>query len=330
MMQLFSHPADCLQSGLLISLSVLFAAGLAVYESPQVRQWVDSSRRKIAIALHSLGDEITPPSHSRDNSPDASTREDESPEAVERRRKARQEILERGRAMEEKRKSKKEETTKSQSFDDLVDKDGTLLDEKAAARTTAAELETPEPGLRKRNLENNGVALGTATANPFADEMHAEPHDSRPSTSVIPTSPAPSNLTQNTPPALLIDIETASNHPSEALLDLTPKTSTSSGFHADLSTLSANAPQSFPNHWSVHEWAENNTSPGSTSPPQSERAVIEAEEAWGADAPDAPVTRDHLSRTGSESGMDVWSEVGERVSTPGSWTEVGSVVSEDY
>lgn len=329
-MQLFSHPADCLQSGLLISLSVLFAAGLAVYESPQVRQWVDSSRRKIAIALHSLGDEITPPSHSRDNSPDASTREDESPEAVERRRKARQEILERGRAMEEKRKSKKEETAKSQNFDDLVDKNGTLLDEKAAARTTAAELETPESGLRKRNPENNGVALGAVTANPFADEMHAELHDSRPSTPVIPTSPAPSNLTQNTPPALLIDIETASNHPSEALLDLTPKTSTSSGFHADLSTLSANTPQSFPNHWSVHEWAENNTSPGSASPPQSERAVIEAEEAWAADAPDAPVTRDHLSRAGSESGLDVWSEVGERVSTPGSWTEVGSVVSEDY
>lgn len=326
-MQLSSHLADCLQSGLLISLTVIFAAGLAVYENPQVRQWVDSSRRKIAIALHSLGDEFSPPSNSRDSSPDASTREDESPEAVERRRKARQEILERGRAMEEKRKSKKEEIEKSRSFDDIVDEDGILLNERSAAKTTAAELETPESGMRQRNLENNGAALGAATANPFADEMYVELHDSRPGTPIIPTSPAPSHLTSHTQPALLIDTEAASNHPSEALLDLTPTTSASSGFHADLSTLSANAPQSFSNHWSVHEWAENNTSPGSASPPQSERAVLEVEKVWGTDT---PVTTERLSRTGSETGLDVWSEVGERVSTPGSWTEVGSVVSEDY
>lgn len=306
---------------------MIFAAGLAVYENPHVRQWVDSSRRKIAIALHSLGDEITPPSHSRDSSPDASTREDESPEAVERRRKARQEILERGRAMEEKRKSKKEDIGKSQSFDDLVDKDGILLHEKSAPTTTAAELETPESGLRKRNLEINGSAVGATAVNPFADEVHADLHDSCPSTPIIPTSPAPSHLTPDTQPALLINTEAASNHPSEALLDLTPTTSASSGFHADLSTLSANAPQSFPTHWSVHEWAENTTSPGSATPPPSERAVLEAEEAWGAET---PVTRERLSRTGSETGLDVWSEVGERVSTPGSWTEVGSVVSDDY
>lgn len=303
---------------------MIFAAGLAVYENPHVREWVDSSRRKIAIALHSLGDEITPPSQSRDSSPDASTREDESPEAVERRRKARQEILERGRAIEEKRKLKKEDVVKSQSFDNLVNKDGILLDEIAAPTTTAAELENADSGLRKRNLENN---VGAIAVNPFADELHAELHDSCPSTPIIPTSPAPSHLNTNTQPALLIDTETASNHPSEALLDLTPTTSASSGFHADLSTLSANAPQSFSNHWSVHEWAENNTSPGSTAPPPSERAVLEAEEAWGAET---PVTRERVSRTGSETGLDVWSEVGERVSTPGSWTEVGSVVSDDY
>lgn len=229
--------------------------------------------------------------------------------------------------MEEKRRSKKEDIEKSRSFDGLVDRDGILLDQKAAASATAAELDTPESGLRKRNLENNAAALGAVTANPFADEMHAELHDSRPSTPIIPTSPAPSHLTQNTQPTLLIDTETASNHPSEVLLDLTPTTSASSGFHADLSTLSANAPQSFPNHWSVHEWAENNTSPGSVTSPQTEHAVLEAGEAWAANA---PVTGVRLGRTVSETGLDVWSEIGERVSTPGSWTEVGSVVSEDY
>lgn len=81
------------------------------------------------------------------------------------------------------------------------------------------------------------------------------------------------------------------------------------------------------NHWSVQEWAENNASPGFYSTPQSERATIETKEPWKAATPAAG---EHLSRAGSEAGQDVWSEVGERMSTPGSWTEIGSVVSEDY
>ena len=36
------------------------AAAIAVYESPQARQFAEDLRRKIAIALHSLGDEINP------------------------------------------------------------------------------------------------------------------------------------------------------------------------------------------------------------------------------------------------------------------------------
>lgn len=47
-------------AGLVITVSALVAAGIAVYESPQFRQWVDNSRRKIAVALHNLGDEIQP------------------------------------------------------------------------------------------------------------------------------------------------------------------------------------------------------------------------------------------------------------------------------
>lgn len=311
--------------GLIISLSVLFAAGLAVYENPQVRQWVDSSRRKLAIALHNLGDEITPPSASRDSSPDASAREDESPEAVERRRKARQEILERGRAMEEKKKSKKEEVANSKSFDDLVDKEGTLLNEKAPM-TTAAEVEGSESGLRKRKAETTGSALAASMTNPFADEMHAELHDSCPSTPTIPTSPPPPFRSPNASSIRPLDIEATSNHPSEALIDLTPTTSASSAFHVDMSSPS---PPENPREkrWSVQEWAENNTSSGFYSPLQSEHATFETEEPWKVNT---PVTEEHLSCAGSEAGQDVWSEIGERISTPGSWTEVGSVVSEDY
>lgn len=304
--------------GLIISLTVLFAAGLAVYENPQVRQWVDSSRRKIATALHSLGDEITPPSASRDSSLDASTREDESPEGVERRRRARQEILERGRAMEEKRKTKGQ-SARSHSFDDMVDTNGILLNERQVAATTAAEVDSSDSGLRNRHTESNDAVLDTPLALPTVDEAHIRVHDSS------PTAPAPST----SPQPLLIDTEAVSNHPSEALLDLTPTTSTSSAA-AQIDFSPPRTPtRPYQNHWSVHEWAENHTVPAFYSPLQSEHAAaLETNgEPWGALT---PASGEHLSRVGSEVGLDVWSEAGERVSTPGSWTEVGSVVSEDY
>lgn len=321
--------------GLLISLSVLFAAGIAVYENPQVRQWVDSSRRKIATALHSLGDEITPPSAPRE-SPDASTREDESPEAVERRRKARQEIMERARVAHEKRKLKKENSERPKIFDDLVDENGVLRVEKEEATTTAAETKSEfEQELRKRNGDTIATSSNNATSNPFADNMHTgfmpEQVDecltsyTRSSTPTTTTAPERQNAALPSP-NLLVDTEEVSNHPSETLIDLTPTTSSSSAAHAELSELAISTPTA-QKHWSVHEWAEN-AGPSFYSPPQSDAAGLESEEerrSFG-----TPATGDHLSRAGSETNLDIWSDVGDRISTPGSWTEVGSVVSEDY
>lgn len=43
-----------------IAVSVAVAAAIAVYESPELRRMADDLRRKIAIALHSLGDNIQP------------------------------------------------------------------------------------------------------------------------------------------------------------------------------------------------------------------------------------------------------------------------------
>lgn len=157
-----------LAKGLIIAASVLVAAGIAFYENPQVRQWVDQSRRKIAIALYSLGDELQP---ERSNS--QSQRQSE-----EHRRRRREEIARRNRrelirrAQEEGvavdldelervgREAEDEElgrtTTQrsnaSRSFDELVGSDGRLhqscgLDEgededlKAAIAASLADME---------------------------------------------------------------------------------------------------------------------------------------------------------------------------------------------
>ncbi len=349
--RLYEAFTTSLQSlGLIITISLLCAAGLAIYEHPQVRQWIDESRRKAAIALHSLGDDLAPHSESRDASQD----EDKDPEAVERRRRVRQEILERGRMMEERRRSKQEAKGKGKSFDDLVDRDGTLKVEQTTAISSAAEVQPEEPGLRHRHREYRAAALGSAFADPFADEMGVpimdtppSPQDqksdpiTRSSTPTFPASstspptlrdspaspPVPPKPAAYQPQRLLIDTDEVSNHPSEQLLDLTPTTSAFSAA-ADLAELNDGPRPSRSNYWSVDEWAQN-SAPDFYSPPQSEAAGGIEERMEDRTDGSYAGTGEHASQVGSED-MDVMSDDEARVSTPGSWTEVGSQVSEDY
>ena len=304
---------------------------------------MDQSRRKAAIALHSLGDEIAPNSESRSTSKrpshDASAREDNDPEAVERRRRARQEILERGRILEERRRSKDGGTPKAKTLNDLVDKDGFLRSETeeviALSRTTATETSAEHSGLRHRHTESHAAALGSAFANPFADEMQVESpetmQEDRPSRSHTPTPPVspatppvPQKPSAYQPQQLLIDNEEASNHPSEQLVDLTPTTSASSP-SADLAELSDHH-QSSQSYWSVNEWARNSAPPAFYSPPRSEHAGID-ERIGSPVAETSNERRENASQIGSED-MDMMSDDDIRVSTPDTWTEVGSQVSE--
>ncbi|MCJ1338290.1 hypothetical protein MMC09_003576 [Bachmanniomyces sp. S44760] len=378
-----------LAKGLIVSISILIAAGIAIYDNPQVQEWVVNSRRKLAFALHNLGDEIHPQSPEED----ASTREDESHEATERRRQARAEILERGRLLENRRRAKQGQPPRGKSFDDLVDDQGILKqDVSGEAQTTAIEPQAADDGVRNRAQEARGVAMGTFMANPFSDEMSME-QISKPDQPLIPAQennetsillPSTSQTAeQSRSPA---DAEELSNHPSEQLVDLTPTTSNSpsniSSSHAeDLSELSRSgfhslsaAAEAYPpgqtspspvhhqpqtsGYRSIDEWAESSnvsfySPPSSISSPNSpqpqnafQTPTLEETEDNRSDAGTETQRSRTVSEVGSgedvgrasqqgeESDMDVMSEssVGNRdgVSTPGSWTEVGSVVSEDF
>lgn len=50
-----------LASGAVVAVSVAVATAMAVYESPELRRYADEVRRRIATALYSIGDGITPP-----------------------------------------------------------------------------------------------------------------------------------------------------------------------------------------------------------------------------------------------------------------------------
>lgn len=259
--------------------------------------------------------------------------------------------------MEERRRSKQAATGKAKSFDDLVDKDGALKIDKiegTTATSSAAEAQPNESGLRHRHTESRVAALGSAYADPFADEMGVpimdappSPQEQKPnstSRSSTPTHPAssgspptlrdspasppvPPKPAAYQPQRLLIDTDELSNHPSEQLLDLTPTTSASSAA-ADLAELNDDLQPSRSNFWSVDEWAQN-SAPAFYSPPQSEAAGgIEERIESHTDGSHAG-TGEHASQVGSEN-MDFMSDDEAQVSTPGSWTEVGSHVSVNY
>lgn len=171
-----------LAKGLIIAASVIVAAGIAIYESPQVRQWVDQSRRKIAVALHSLGDEIQP-RRNPGSSDDFELRKKRRDELVRQNRnelirRAREEGIavdldELARIGQEdvelaERRARRDTATSQRSFDDLVGSDGML--KKTGSETTATEKR--DGGLRNRGAAGfaAGAAVGAAVTNPFSDD----------------------------------------------------------------------------------------------------------------------------------------------------------------
>jgi len=215
-----------------------------------------------------------------------------------------------------------------------VDKDGALKAEETAAMSTAAQPQVGESGLRHRHTQS--VVPGCAFAKPVADgvaidspaTLHEDP-PSRSRTPTLPTSPAsppvPPKPAEYQPQRLLIDTDEVSAHTSEQLLDLTPTTSASSA-NPDLAELSEDRHHSQSSFWSVNEWAQNSAPPAFYSPPRSEAAGIE-ERMEGVTVRSQSGSGEHASLIGSEY-LDMMSEDEIRISTPGSWTEVGSQVSE--
>lgn len=311
----------------MITVSVLVAAGIAAYENPQIKQWVHLSRRKLAVALHSLGDGISPPGRHGAQRGDISMTEDLGPEAAQRRDRAREEISLRRSILQENRNKR----SGTGSFDALVDSDGRLK-----------EPESIEQVIKEADPVATGVEVSDSSQLPVQRQTQADGAGSlsRSMSEIAPMiDPAQRRaiLESIDRDRLLntgIGSETPSNHPSESLVDLTP-TSEHPGTDFDGSILQdfhsfrSNTPSShtedgetdfyyaYPNRPEASEQQQDGNSPAQQA----------------SSAPSIASSLSHIQHdpfdTSSIGSISDLGNMRDGIYTPASWSEVGSVISND-
>ncbi|PSR83688.1 hypothetical protein BD289DRAFT_278294 [Coniella lustricola] len=178
------------KAGVIVA-SVAVAAAIAIYESPELQRMANDLRRRIALALHSLGDGIVPensrgePLFNRPEDANGFFQSSDVDADDETRRRQREELLywnamklsrelEKQTNENEKRKSSSSSTGSSaMTFDDFLTEDK-FANEKGSyiVNNTGADLQMRDPGLVRRRVATEGARGLNASlyANPFADE----------------------------------------------------------------------------------------------------------------------------------------------------------------
>lgn len=296
------------RAGFIITFSALVAAGIAVYESPQFRQWLDNSRRKLAQTLHNLGDEIQPRDSMSPMREDISMTEEVGEAAEERRRVIKEELEQRSASLIERRR-KTSDSSPPLSFDSLVDKEGRLLDldddnysaSATVANSTAIDLGASQP------VQRGKAAADASGSKPQIDMPAFQPKTATP-VQLTPTSETPDTGFGSTgvsrPQSRSSDSHTEGN-------------SSASHYYAPP------PPEPF---------FDNDTHQDLRSP------FSDLGSAGQASHPERPCTPSttsdfsHVYESAADASLDgTLSDLGrsEGVATPASWSEVGSVISND-
>ena len=282
--------------GIIISLSALVAAGIAVYESPQFRQWVDNSRRKLAQALHNLGDEVQPRESASLLMTDASMTEETGPAAEERRRVVR-ETLERRRSQLS-ALSKKRDNSPPSSFDTLVDNEGKLLnlDDDVDAGSKCVLGTSTGVDLGDAQMTQRGKAADASTTTPDGNGHGL--HIDMPALQPQPVAPS---TTQWTPTSEAPGFGHVASRPES------PLSSHTEGYSFDETHRNLQSPFSEMGQ-ADHAHPERSSTPSTAS---SFSHVYESADAL------------------SDGTMSEFGQTDGGVATPASWSEVGSVISND-
>ena len=305
------------------------------------------------MGINSLGDDVgsrpRPRPQPRRTSTDISMREEKGDGAEERRRQAVAEILERGRVMEERRKRRKlseqaKEQPASPTFDALVNKDGTLLQDEeeqgsvSAAHSSGVETTSQSSNLRQRpgptDADEPRSTLHQSVEAPLSlrqlDHDQASAFESRYEQEMREAWNFPLSSRR---------VEMPSSHASESLIEFTPTTESApdpdfsipsaSDRPLDRSEYFSAAASSSTHTLSDHE--SQASLPGhSTYLNRQQRAPARQIPASAASSLAGSVSDIRVSEA-EESSDDVLSEIGDGIRTPGSaWTDVDSTVSGDF
>jgi hypothetical protein len=364
-------------------------AAIAVYESPQARQFAEDVRRRIAMALHSLGDEINPASQQpRYNRPEdaegfmQSTGGNAEMDADEESKRRQREELMYWNAVHLEKNEKERKMNQQQrpanrsrgsSFEDFLQEDPTA-EKGTFVYNTGADVHQAEEGLTHRRSGVQGLDRSSVYANPFADEHniedfsqhtldsslispdHTEKYETMSDDLYTASEPSKYIRTREStttlvakPEEMLIDTSEPSAVPDPPISlpvmeELVQEQNT---LHRSMAT--TESPFA-----SINAWADNTnnsfysplpTTPRTLSPHQAQTefplsptfsdpslSVPGSGEATPTDSMSmAGSTAEEVwqPRSGATSEADVISVDGDGISTPGSWTEVGSVVSEN-
>ncbi|BCR86383.1 uncharacterized protein ACHE_30370A [Aspergillus chevalieri] len=294
--------------GFIITVSALVAAGIAVYESPQFRQWIYNQRRKLAQTLHNLGDEVQPRESLSFREEMSMT--EEPGEVAEERRRAIREELERRSALLMERSRRKSSGSPPSSFDAIVDKDGRLLD----------DLEN-DPELATDILANStAIDLGSSQL-VQRGKQGAASDENKP----LPDTPAPQSRSA-TPVQLTPTSEEP--EPDFGLMHSRPESRRSSVGHTEgTSSTQYYAPSAQPPLNDTHQNLQS---------PFSEFSDFESVSQGHPERPSTPSTSSDFSHVykyaADESSDSTLSDLGQLRSgavTPAGWSEVGSVISND-
>ncbi|KAJ5291341.1 hypothetical protein N7478_000592 [Penicillium angulare] len=305
-----------LAKGIILTVSVLVAAGVAVYQSPQFQEWMNTSRRKVAVALHNLGDEIQPRNSSSPTREDISMNEDIGEAAEERRRIARAEIERRAALLETRRNSRNSQQPLD-SFDSLVDNDGNLRlhnrmnrnlsDDNNMASSTAVDIGTSQQLWRGRLTDLDGNRLQV--------EIHSDTASHHPSESIVQYTPTSENPHGG---SLFDPFSDSRGHSPVSAASISASSHTEGNepvyyTHPHSASDSSHRPDTFHDLNELINWD------------QEERQVSSAPSIAGSSINGHRFN--DVSSDGTLSDLGAASVGG--VSTPASWSEIGSVVSDN-
>jgi len=351
-----------------VALSVAVAAAIAVYESPELQRMAADLRRRIAIALHSFGDSISPEQRenlfnrpedaegflmSRGLGPGSGEQGVDADE--ETRRRQREELLYWNSIMlekQEKDQKEKGETSPSvtdsqrrgSSFDDFLRQDDGA-EKGTYVYNTGADTRGMDEGLRRRGDGPRGFT--PLYTNPFADEHHID-HDE--------INEEPEQTRQIAPAADEVsDIYSATTQdkdekPTVAVLidaDPTParsETASTATLEREIGVdeyMTAGQEDRDEAYASIQAWAQNTSTDFYSPLPVTPTAPMSEPEMISDDGMLTPTDSVSLVGSGEDVANDAQSsregETGRYydvmsessgMATPASWSEVGSVISE--